>query len=1079
MTLVTVNKQRLRLVFLRVLFAFLSIALGVGCTPAARKARVMERAENYLKAGDYDKARIEYLNLLRLERMNQTAVKKLGTIWFEDGVPLRALPYLKAARDLDPNDLSIRTKLASSLLMLGETTDARKEALAVLQQAPGDSEALLTLGESVRTEQELKEVEQHVQQMKVPESSTLHLVLGSLAARKNDATGAEDELQRALKLDPNSAFAHMSMGNFYLLRKDITRAGEEFKTAAQLAPIRSIHRLRYADFQARSGALEDARASLKEITRQAPDYIPAWLLGAQLAFNEKKYDESLLLLENVTSRDHENIDARLLQSEDWLAKGETKNAVSNLEALDKTYPNVPGIKYYLARAYVQNDDPSRAITELNKAIATKPDYAEAVLLLAELNLKAGNFQPVVTAMTELLKKRPDMAAAQSLLAEAYRSMGQLDEAAAVIRQQIKALPNNSQAYFVLGVILRQQNKTAEARQAFEKTIELAPDNLLPTDQLVELDIVSKNFDGALQRVQTALQKTPKSAGLYLIESKIYTAQRAWDQAEAVLLKALELDPNYSPAYESLIATYIAANKLPQAVSELQVYLTKRPDDPRVLMTLGATYDKQKETLKARDAYEKLLAKNPDFAPALNNLAYLYAEKLNDVDKAYELARKARDLRPDPSITDTLGWVLYKKGDYQEALGLLQESAGKLAQNADAQFHLGMASYMMGQTEVARVAFQEALKAAADFEGKGEAQRRLRLLGNEESATLSREELESIVKQQPDDPLAGLYLADAYEREKAFPQAAAEYERVLKINPKLLSALVKLAQLNAGPLQNSEKALDLAKKARELAPNDAKVGGLLGKIAYRTGNFTWAYSLLQDSARQLADDPVVLHDDAWAAYSLGKVTDARRLMQSAIQAAPASPISEDAKSFLRFTGLEQDPKEAAAAETDVRKALTADPNYVPALTVRAAIERQRGEAGTAIATYNTVLHRFPDFAPAQKNLAALYLDDPSALDRAYEFAVKASQTLPDDPELAKTLGEISYKRKEYARALQLLQKSARTSPLDAKGLYYLGMSHLEAKQKPQARDALQRALAAGLQEPLASEAKRSLADAKPN
>jgi uncharacterized protein HemY len=110
---------------------------------------------------------------------------------------------------------------------------------------------------------------------------------------------------------------------------------------------------------------------------------------------------------------------------------------------------------------------------------------------------------------------------------------------------------------------------------------------------------------------------------------------------------------------------------------------------------------------------------------------------------------------------------------------------------------------------------------------------------------------------------------------------------------------------------------------------------------------------------------------------------------------------------------------------------------------------------------------------------LYLKDRSALDKAYEFALKARRTLSDDPELARTLGEISYKRKEYSRALQLLQESARRTPLDANGLYYLGMSHLEAKQKPQAREALERALAAGLQEPLASEAKRSLAESKPN
>jgi tetratricopeptide (TPR) repeat protein len=150
-----------------------------------------------------------------------------------------------------------------------------------------------------------------------------------------------------------------------------------------------------------------------------------------------------------------------------------------------------------------------------------------------------------------------------------------------------------------------------------------------------------------------------------------------------------------------------------------------------------------------------------------------------------------------------------------------------------------------------------------------------------------------------------------------------------------------------------------------------------------------------------------------------------------------------------------------------------------LTARAGVEERLGEVQRAIGTYSKILEQFPDFAPAQKHLAALYLKDPSALDKAYEFAIKARRTLSGDPELARTLGEISYRRKEYSRALQLLQESARTTPLDANGLYYLGMSYLEAKQKPQAREALERALATGLQEPLASEAKRLLAESKPN
>jgi tetratricopeptide (TPR) repeat protein len=1042
----------------------------------------LERADRYFKASDYDKARIEYLNVLRLDGTNRIAIRQVGIIWLEEGAPLRALPFLSTARDMDPNDLNIRTKLAFARLLLGGAEQARKEALAILQQSPSEEEALIVLGNSILSREQAVDTEEQLRQIKLPDSANLHLTLANLALRRGDVSTGENELQRALAADPKSAIAHMAMGNFLFSRKEMDRAGQEFKTAAELAPARSLLRTRYAEFQANQGAPNDARATLKEVTRQAPDYFPAWILFGRLAFSEKKYDEAIPLLANVLSRDPQNIDARTLEAQTLLAKGETKKAVRVMEVLDKTYPNAPAIEYYLALAYLQDNNSSQAIAELKKAVVHNPDYVEAILALAKLNLQNNNPQDVISAMIELVRKQPSSTAGQVLLVEAYRAVGRLDDAIAVLRQEIVAMPQKAQGHYLLGVVLRQQGKTDEARQAFERTLQLAPDNLLPIDQLVGLDIENNDLKSAMQRVQAAFQKSPNSASLYVIESKVYIAQREWDQAEAALLKALSLDPNSAPAYDLLISTYLAANKLPQALNQVQTALAKRPDNPQLLMTLGQIYEKQNEPLKARDAYEKVLTKDPDFVPALNNLAYLYADKLNDVEKAYKLARKASDLRADPNIADTLGWVLYKKRDYQQAQTLFQDSAGKLPQNSAVQFHLGMASYMMAQADTARAAFQQALKGTANFEGKEEAQRRLGLLDALSSPTLSSEQLDSMLKQQSNDPLARLLLAEVYEKQKEFAKAAAEYESALKINPKLLAPLIKLAQLNAGPLQNNEKALEFAKKARELAPNDPKVVGLLGHVAYvlghaayHAGNFTWAYSLLQESARYLADDPTVLHDCALAAYSLGKVSEARELMERTLKVAPAPEISGDVQSFLRMTALDENPKEAVNLE--IQKLLKADPNYVPALAVRAAIEEQRGDARAAIATYTAILKVYPHFAPAQKRLAALYLDDPTALDTAYQLALKARQALPDDPELARTLGEISYQRKDYSRALQLLQESARATPLDAKGSYYLGASQLQLNQKPQATEALERALAAGLQEPFASDARRLLAEAK--
>ena len=516
-----------------------------------------------------------------------------------------------------------------------------------------------------------------------------------------------------------------------------------------------------------------------------------------------------------------------------------------------------------------------------------------------------------------------------------------------------------------------------------------------------------------------------------MEAKIYAAQRDWARAESAAQKAVELDPNFAPAFNLLISVYHVANKLPQAISQLESELDRDPNSRRALVTLALIYGQMKDDAKARDTYEKLLALRPDSVMVLNNLAVVYSEQLNRADRAYELAQKARTLAPgDGSVADTLGWILYKRGDYQQALTLLQESASKLPERPEIQFHLGMTNYMMGQADAARAAFERSVQATGDFPDKNEAQRRLAQLQGAagQTAELSVTELEGRLKQQPNDVIALQRLAEAYEKQGNAAKAAAAYEQTLKLNPKLASSAVKLAQLYAGPLQQRDKALEFAKKARGLAPNDAETAGLLGRIVLKTGNFSWAYSLLQESARQRRDDPDILHDLALTAYALGRAPEARQTMQRSLDAAPSAVPSEDAKRFLAMTALDHLSPEIAAAEPEVQEILKTQPDYAPALMAQAAIQLQRNDAKTATGIYLQVLRQYPDFAPAQKRLAAIYADNPDDLAKAYDLATKARKTLSDDPELARTLAELNFKRKQFDYAIQLFQQSGVKQPL---------------------------------------------------
>src|SRR5947209_15309026 len=110
-----------------------------------------------------------------------------------------------------------------------------------------------------------------------------------------------------------------------------------------------------------------------------------------------------------------------------------------------------------------------------------------------------------------------------------------------------------------------------------------------------------------------------------------------------------------------------ANHPSEALTQMNSVLAKKPDDLPALLVTGMIYSQMKDFNKARDAYEKVIAANPTHVPALNNLAYIYAEKLNDLKRASELAQKARAIAPtNPSLLDTLGWINYKQGDYQQA-----------------------------------------------------------------------------------------------------------------------------------------------------------------------------------------------------------------------------------------------------------------------------------------------------------------------------------------------------------------------------------------------------------------------------
>src|SRR6266487_1996140 len=335
-------------ILFRIVTLILAATLITACSKEARKSRFRAEADNYFKAGNYDKAKLSYLKVVQLDPQDALAFERIGAMWLEEGAPQRAGPFLVKASELEPKNAQNRIHLARCYLAAGRLADATKEALKVLEQVSDNGDAIVVLTDAARSNEEIEEAVQQLQKFPKTDDASFHLASANLFLYKGDLAAAGEALQHALAADPKSSAAHMAMGDLHLLQKDPKQAGEEYKKAAELAPIRSTERLKYAAFKSGTGDLEEARKVLTEMTKQAPDYLPAWCLLGGLALKDKKYDEVLSLLENVFGRDAENFDGRRLESEVLLAKGDTKKAVDVVERLDQTYPDTPLIKYQLA-----------------------------------------------------------------------------------------------------------------------------------------------------------------------------------------------------------------------------------------------------------------------------------------------------------------------------------------------------------------------------------------------------------------------------------------------------------------------------------------------------------------------------------------------------------------------------------------------------------------------------------------------------------------------------------------------------------------------------------------------------------
>ena len=203
------------------------------------------------------------------------------------------------------------------------------------------------------------------------------------------------------------------------------------------------------------------------------------------------------------------------------------------------------------------------------------------------------------------------------------------------------------------------------------------------------------------------------------------------EAEAALQKAIDILPAWSGPRNNLAQVYLAQGRKKEAIEKYEAAIQANPNIMAAYLSLGLLYESDRDFDNAIQVYERALAANPGFWMAANNLAFLLSVQSDDkaeLERALSLGKQALSFRPNhPGILDTIGWVHYRLGDYNQAWDVMEKALAGAPDSPLLNYHMGMVLLKKDQTDAARDRLEKALEGDEDFIGRDTAEATLKEL----------------------------------------------------------------------------------------------------------------------------------------------------------------------------------------------------------------------------------------------------------------------------------------------------------------------------------------------------------------
>jgi tetratricopeptide (TPR) repeat protein len=383
------------------------------------------------------------------------------------------------------------------------------------------------------------------------------------------------------------------------------------------------------------------------------------------------------------------------------------------EQLTAPYEKFDRAQYFRGLIWFEAKDETRALSATERAIGLNPDWAEPVLLKARLQQRISTTQAEQT-LKDFLVTHPKAGDVRLAYARSLIGDKRYEAARREYDQLLAATPDDGEVLYASALLAMQIDDFAVAERHMKRLLELGVGN--PNLLRFYLGRMAEDAKQSDQAIAWYTQVTPGEQYLPALgrATALLSKNGHLEDGRALLQKAAAAYPQQQVLL--LIAEsqlLVDASRVADAYELLGKQLIQQPDQPELLYESALLAEKLDRLEVMERNLRQLIRIKPDDAHAYNALGYSLVERNLRLDEAAQLIDKGLALAPDDAfIIDSKGWLLYRRGERDAALLLLQKAYG-IRSDPEIAAHLGEVLWVSGKPEDALKVWEAALKVRPD------------------------------------------------------------------------------------------------------------------------------------------------------------------------------------------------------------------------------------------------------------------------------------------------------------------------------------------------------------------------------